>query len=116
MIHEWNRIAREQLNPLVARQAIHTERMTVSRLHLTRGAMVPRHDHPNEQVTFVERGRLRFDFDEGPEIVEAGQILQIAGGRPHAVEALEDSLALDLFSPPREDWIKGDDAYLRGHR
>jgi quercetin dioxygenase-like cupin family protein len=113
MIHDWNRIEREQLNPLLARQAVHTERMTIAHLHLGKGAFVPRHSHANEQVTVLERGRLRFDFDDGPQVVEAGQMLQIAGDRPHAVTALEDSLALDLFSPPRADWISGDDAYLR---
>ncbi|HET8547861.1 MAG TPA: cupin domain-containing protein [Bryobacteraceae bacterium] len=113
MIHDWNYIAREQLNPLIVRQAVHTDRMTVAHLHLTKGAVVPRHSHANEQVTVLERGRLRFEFDDGAEIVEAGQMLQIAGGRAHSVEALEDSLALDLFSPRREDWIRGDDAYLR---
>jgi quercetin dioxygenase-like cupin family protein len=113
MIHDWNRIEREQLNPLVIRQAVHTDRLTIAHLYLTKGAFVPRHSHANEQVTVVERGRLRFDFDDGSETVEAGQMLQIRGDRPHAVTALEDSLALDLFSPPREDWIRGDDAYLR---
>jgi quercetin dioxygenase-like cupin family protein len=87
--------------------------MTIAHLHLTKGAVVPRHSHANEQVTVLERGRLRFVFDDESQIVEAGQMLQIAGDRPHAVEALEDSVALDLFSPPREDWIRGDDAYLR---
>jgi quercetin dioxygenase-like cupin family protein len=47
-------------------------------------------------------------------VVRTGESLQIPGGVPHRVEALEDSVALDLFSPPREDWIRGDDAYLRG--
>jgi quercetin dioxygenase-like cupin family protein len=87
--------------------------MTVAHLYLTKGAIVPRHSHPNEQVTVLERGRLRFEFDDGSRVIEAGQMLQIPGDLPHLVEALEDSLALDLFSPPREDWIRGDDAYLR---
>lgn len=112
-IHDWARIEREQLNPHAVRQVVHTDRMTVAHLHLTRGAVVPRHSHPNEQVTVLERGRLRFEFDHGSTLLEAGQMLQIPGGLPHRVEALEDSLALDLFSPPREDWIRGDDAYLR---
>jgi quercetin dioxygenase-like cupin family protein len=113
MLHDWNRIEREQLNPLVVRQMVHTDLLTISHLHLTKGAVVPRHSHPNEQVTVLERGRLRFDFDDEVQVLEAGQMLQIASDRPHAVTALEDSLALDLFSPPREDWIRGDDAYLR---
>jgi quercetin dioxygenase-like cupin family protein len=112
-IHDWSSIAREQLNPRVARQAVHTERLTVAHLHLTKGAIVPRHSHENEQVTVLERGRLRFEFDDSSRILEAGQMLEIPSGLPHLVEALEDSLALDLFAPPRQDWIRGDDAYLR---
>jgi quercetin dioxygenase-like cupin family protein len=113
IIHDWSSIAREQLNPHVIRQAVHTDRMTIAHLHLTRGAVVPRHQHTNEQVTVLERGRLRFEFDDGSQILEGGQMLQIPSDVPHLVEALEDSLALDLFAPPREDWIRGDDAYLR---
>ena len=113
-IHEWAGIELEQLNPLVARQALHTERMTVAHLHLRKGALVPRHSHPNEQITMLEKGRLRFRFDAEERTLDAGQMMQIPGGLPHSVEALEDSVALDLFAPVREDWIRGDDAYLRG--
>ena len=112
-IHCWDKIEREQLNPLVQRQAIHTERMTMSRLALKAGAMVPRHHHENEQCTMMEAGRLRFIFDDGERIVAAGEVMQIPPHVPHGVEALEDSVALDLFAPRREDWIRGDDAYLR---
>ncbi|MEP7365870.1 MAG: cupin domain-containing protein [Acidobacteriota bacterium] len=112
-IHRWDGIEREQLNPLVQRQAIHTERMTMARLFLKAGALVPRHHHENEQCTVLESGRLRFIFDDGENILEAGQVMQIPPNRPHAVEALTDSVALDLFSPRREDWLSGNDAYLR---
>jgi quercetin dioxygenase-like cupin family protein len=113
-LHRWSEIPVEPLNPLLSRQAIHSDMMTISRLSLKRGAIVPRHSHVNEQVTMLQKGRLRFVFDDGQErIVEAGDALQIASDAPHLVEALEDSEALDLFAPPREDWIRGDDNYLR---
>jgi quercetin dioxygenase-like cupin family protein len=112
-IHRWDSIEREQLNPLVQRQAIHTERMTMARLFLKAGAVVPRHRHENEQCTVMEAGRLRFIFDDGERIVEAGEVMQIPPNVPHAVESLTDSVALDLFSPRREDWLSGNDAYLR---
>ena len=67
----------------------------------------------NEQITTLEKGRLRFIFDDNELIVATGESLQIPSNVPHRVEALEDSVALDLFSPVREDWIRGDDAYLR---
>ncbi len=112
-LHRWNDIPVEQLNPLVARQVVHTQRLTIALLRMKQGAIVPRHQHENEQVTTLEEGRLKFIFDESECILAAGETLEIPSNVPHAVEALEDSLALDLFAPVREDWRRGDDAYLR---
>lgn len=113
-ICNWKQIPVEPMTDLVTRQVLHTDTMTISRLVLKKGAVVPRHSHPNEQVTNVEAGSLRFQFDDAEVVVREGDSLQIPGGAPHAVEALEDAIALDLFSPVRADWISGDDAYLRG--
>lgn len=113
-LHRWNEVPIEQLNPLVTRQVLHCERITISRLTLKRGAVVPRHQHENEQITTIEQGRLRFVFDNSEQLVEAGESLQIPSQAAHRVEAVEDSVALDLFAPVREDWVRGDDAYLRG--
>ena len=112
-LHHWNEIEREQLGPLTARQVVHSERLTIARIYLKKGAVVARHQHENEQVSCVIEGRLRFDFYSEQVVVAAGEAMQIDSGRPHRVEALEDSLALDLFQPVREDWLRGDDAYLR---
>lgn len=113
-MHEWDKIPIEQMNALTSRQVLHCERVTIARIGLRAGAVVARHSHPNEQITMLQHGRLRFLFDDREIIVSAGQTLQIPGGVPHRVEALQDSVAVDLFSPIREDWIRGDDAYLRG--
>ncbi|MCS6953878.1 MAG: cupin domain-containing protein [Bryobacterales bacterium] len=112
-VYRWEEIEKEQMNPRVARQVIHGERMTVARIHLAKGAIVPEHKHPNEQITLLQSGRLRFAIAGEERVVEAGETVQIPPDLPHAVEALEDSVAVDLFSPVREDWIRGDDAYLR---
>lgn len=112
--HRWSEIAREQLNPDCARQVIHTERMTIARLSLRAGAVVPRHSHENEQVSVVEKGKLKFIYDDHEVIVGAGECMQITPHAPHRVEALEDSEVYDLFAPVRADWLRGDDAYLRG--
>jgi quercetin dioxygenase-like cupin family protein len=112
-VHNWNEIPVEQMTDTVTRQVVHTDMMTIARLTLKKGAVVPRHSHPNEQVSNVEAGTLRFIFDDGEMVVHTGESMQIPGGAPHSVEALEDAVALDLFSPAREDWIRGDDAYLR---
>ena len=112
-LHDWRGIERETLNPTLSRQVIHTDNLTIARLKLAKGAIVPVHHHVNEQITMLERGKLMFNMDGKGTLLEAGQVLQIPSNLPHSVEALEDSEALDLFSPVREDWIRGDDAYLR---
>ncbi len=112
-LHDWNLIPREELNPAVARQAIHAGNMTVAKIFLKKGATVPTHSHENEQITMLAEGRLKFIYPESEQIVEAGQVIETAPNLPHKVEALEDSLAIDIFAPRREDWIRGDDAYLR---
>jgi quercetin dioxygenase-like cupin family protein len=118
--YNWATIPREELNEKTVRQAIHTERTTIAKLVLRTGALVAMHHHENEQVTTMESGALRFVFggaETGREIiVRAGDVLQIPPNVPHMVEALEDSMATDVFSPRREDWIRGDDAYLRNPR
>jgi quercetin dioxygenase-like cupin family protein len=111
--YNWTQVKREQLNPLLARQMIHGEKLTIARIHLAKGCIVPEHAHDNEQVSVLERGKLRFRVAGDEVLLEAGDVLHIPSGAPHDVEALEDSLAMDIFSPAREDWRSGDDAYLR---
>jgi quercetin dioxygenase-like cupin family protein len=110
----WSEIPVENMSPVLARQVIHTERMTIARLRLKKGAVVPRHSHNNEQVTLLEEGKLRFYFDDSTQDLAAGEVMKIPPDAPHRVEALEDSLAVDLFAPVRADWVQGEDAYLRG--
>jgi quercetin dioxygenase-like cupin family protein len=111
--YEWNQVEKEQLNPAFARQVIHGETMTVARVYLKKGCLVPEHSHHNEQISMMEQGTLRFVLAGEELILKAGQVLRIPPHVPHSAEALEDSIAVDLFSPIREDWIRGDDAYLR---
>lgn len=111
--HSWDAIEREELSEGIARQVIHSERMTTARIYLAKGSVVPRHSHDNEQLSHVLEGRLRFEFDSGPVEASAGQVVEIPSHVPHRVVALEDSLAMDIFAPLRADWLSGDDAYLR---
>jgi len=112
-LYRWSAIEKEQMNAGIARQVIHTARMTVARIHLSKGGIVPGHQHANEQVTLLEQGRLRFTIEGESVVLEPGCVLHIPSGAFHQVEALEDSVAVDVFTPPREDWIRGEDAYLR---
>ena len=112
--YRWERVPREQPNPLLARQAIHTEHATIARIYLRAGSVVPEHDHASEQLSTLESGALRFVIGGVELVMKAGDMVRIPPNVPHSVEALEDSVAVDLFAPRREDWIRGDDAYLRG--
>jgi quercetin dioxygenase-like cupin family protein len=112
-LYDWDRIEKEQLSPSFARQVIHGETITVARVYLRKGCAVPEHSHHNEQISIMELGSLRFVVAGVEKIVKAGEVLRIPPHVSHSAEALEDSVAMDLFSPIREDWIRGDDAYLR---
>jgi quercetin dioxygenase-like cupin family protein len=110
----WEKIEKEQLNPVITRQMMSGEDATIGRILLSRGAVVPRHSHRSEQFTFILSGALKFTFDDGETVVRSGEILLIPAHVPHAAEALEDTVDFDFFAPRREDWINKDDSYLRG--
>lgn len=109
----WEAVPREQLNPKFRRRVFHGSHITVARLELAEGAIVPVHQHENEQISMVETGSLRFEFPDEHVTVRAGEALRIAPHRPHSVFALEATSVTDIFAPVREDWRRGDDAYLR---
>lgn len=110
----FNSMPVEQLNPLIDRQMVWGERGMLARIILRRGAIVPRHSHENEQITFILEGALRFTMGDGRVVtVRGGELLVIPSNMPHQAEALEDTVDLDVFTPPRADWIAGTDAYLR---
>jgi quercetin dioxygenase-like cupin family protein len=111
--YEWGKVQKEDLNSSLARQVIHTDNMTVARMYLGKGCLVPEHSHHNEQISMIEQGSARFVIAGVERVLKAGELMRIPPNVPHYVEALEDCVALDLFSPRREDWISGDDSYLR---
>jgi quercetin dioxygenase-like cupin family protein len=109
----WEPIAAEQLSPLLQRQFISTQQLTLARFLLKKGCVVPTHQHANEQLALVMEGSLRFIVDGREVVVRAGESLWIPPNSPHSAEALEDTVDIDVFSPPRADWQARDDAYLR---
>ncbi len=113
----WSDVPVETLNPLLSRQFVTGAQAMLSRLNLKKGCLVPRHSHPNEQISWILSGALKFllgDEDAPHEhILRAGEVLVIPGNLPHSAEALEDTVDIDIFSPPRQDWINKDDTYLR---
>ena len=115
--YRWEEMPREALSPLLARRVISGERVMLAHVYLERGAVVPKHAHENEQLTYLLEGSLRFWLGEdGSEVVDlgAGEVLHIPSYLPHRAEALAKTLDVDIFCPPREDWLDGSDSYLRG--
>jgi quercetin dioxygenase-like cupin family protein len=112
----WKDIPREKLNEDISRRLITGENMMISHVYLDKGAVVPKHSHHNEQITYVLEGALKFLLGEKQDtevIVAAGEVLTIPPNLPHSAVALEDTLDVDVFNPPRQDWLDGTDAYLR---
>lgn len=110
----WDKVEIERMNDKITRQMLVGDKTTLARVLLTRGAIVPRHFHVNEQFTMILEGCLKFTFDDGKvTFVRAGEMLYIPPNVPHAAEAIEDTIDIDFFHPRREDWIRKDDAYLR---
>lgn len=110
----WDEEPVEQLSAGIGRRMLNGEAMTLAQITLGAGAVVPEHEHPNEQIATVVSGRVRFVVGGEERVVGPGESVLIPGDVPHRVDVLEDSVVLDAFAPRREDWIRGDDAYLRG--
>jgi quercetin dioxygenase-like cupin family protein len=109
----WNSVPLENLNPLLQRQFVVGQEIMVARVLLKKGCIVPQHSHHNEQLTYVLEGALKFWIDGKEIVVHAGETLCIPSNMPHKAEALEDTVDLDVFAPPRADWINKTDQYLR---
>jgi quercetin dioxygenase-like cupin family protein len=115
--YRWEDLPRETLRPDLARRLITGERIMLAHVYLDKGCVVPKHSHENEQLTYILEGALRFWLgDDESEVVDvaAGEVLHLPSHLPHKAEALEDTVDVDVFCPPRQDWLDGTDAYLRG--
>ena len=110
----WSSIELEDLNPLLQRHFVVGQNVMLARVLLKKGCIVPEHSHHNEQITYVLEGALKFWIDGREIVVNAGEVLTIPPHMPHKAEALAYTIDLDVFNPPRADWIDGTDKYLRG--
>ncbi len=109
----WDKVEVEILNPLLHRQLIVGQEIMLARILLKKGCVVPWHSHVNEQVSSIFEGALKFWIDGKEIVVGPGEVLTIPPNMPHKAEALEDTVAIDVFNPPRADWINKTDSYLR---
>jgi quercetin dioxygenase-like cupin family protein len=109
----WASVELENLNELLQRQFVVGQEIMVARVLLKKGCIVPEHSHMNEQFTYILEGALKFWIDGREIVVNTGEVLTIPANMPHKAEALVDTVDLDIFTPPRADWINKTDRYLR---
>jgi quercetin dioxygenase-like cupin family protein len=114
--YRWDDLPAEPLKGGISRRLISGKGVMIAHVYLKKGDDVPQHSHMNEQITYILQGALQFWL--GPEgdrevTVRAGEVLVIPSNLEHRALALEDTLDVDVFNPPREDWLNGTDAYLR---
>ncbi len=115
----WSELEWEEVVPGIRRRIVNGDGMMMAQVFLDEGAVVPKHQHVNEQFTYILEGALHFwlgDDLEREVVVRAGEVLHIPANVPHKAEAIEDTLDLDVFHPPRADWLDGTDTYFRADR
>ena len=110
----WQNLPVEQMNSLLERQFVSGEKSMIARVFLKKGCTVPEHSHSNEQIAYVESGALQFTIGGKDTVLRAGEVLLIPPDLPHSATALEDTVDIDFFAPPRQDWLSREDGYLRG--
>ncbi len=109
----WDSVKHEKLSDTISRQMVFGEKAMVAKIFLKKGAVVPAHRHESEQLTWIISGALEFTIGGSKLTVGANEVLKIPSMVEHAAVALEDTYDVDIFCPIRQDWIKGDDSYLR---
>lgn len=114
--YRWDDIPAEPLKGTITRKFISSDRLMIAHVALKKGDDVPSHSHENEQMTYLLSGAMEFWIGAKEEqnlILRAGEVLVIPSLVVHRALALEDTLDVDVFNPPRQDWLQGTDAYLR---
>jgi quercetin dioxygenase-like cupin family protein len=112
----WDEVPRERLTPTMERQVLWGEQVTMARFHLGQGTHIALHKHESEQFTTVLAGTLKLDVAGREVVVRPGETLLIPAWVEHEAWAMEDTVVLDVFSPPRADWRAGEQAYLQGKK
>lgn len=110
---DFDEMSGEKLSDKISRTYVYGQNAMLARFIFKKGAVVPKHEHPNEQITYILKGSVKVTTKDKTYIVKAGQVLVIPPNTFHEFEALEDTIDIDVFSPPRQDWINGTDTYLQ---
>jgi quercetin dioxygenase-like cupin family protein len=114
--YRWEDMPREKVTDMLERRLITGDRTMLAQIFLKKGCIVPKHSHENEQITYIHEGALKFTLGENQDrelTVSAGEVLHLPSNLPHRADALEDTVNIDVFTPPRQDWLDKTDDYLR---
>ena len=112
--YKWDDLPEEQLSELLSRKIISGDRTMIAHIFLKKGCVVPAHSHDNEQMTYIINGALLFTINGREILLKTGEVMHIPSNVVHGAVAVEDTLDMDVFCPPRQDWLDKTDAYLRG--
>ena len=104
-LHRWDEIALDKVTELMSQKIVSGAHQMLAQTYLKQGALVPMHAHPSEQMTYVRQGALRFRVEDEEIVVREGEVLHIPANARHQAEALDDTFQLDIYSPPRQDWL-----------
>lgn len=109
----WDAERKERMNDLLTRQFVSGEMATLARLEGPRGCKIVEHSHPNEEFTWINQGVVQFTVDGREILVRQGEVVIVPANVRHALTVLEDAVFTCFFAPAREDWLRGEDRYLR---
>jgi quercetin dioxygenase-like cupin family protein len=112
-LYQLDIISKEKLSDKITRQYIMGTQSMLVKWTLQKGAVIPLHFHPNEQITWITKGSVKV-LSQGKEfIVKSGDVLIIPPNVPHEFHALEDTIDIDFFTPVREDWLNNSASYIK---
>jgi len=111
-VEKWSEVPMEDLGGGFTRQVILGDRMMMCRNEIRGGASFGSHHH-EELIQYVLKGKIKFTSGGESRIVSAGEIIIVPEGVEHAIDVLEDSLVVDVFSPPKTDYLQKKESYLK---
>lgn len=109
----WETVPEERINDYITRKMVTGDRMMLVRWRMKKGGVVPAHKHPNEQVVYMLSGAMDFRVGDKRFVCKPGDVVVIPGDVEHEGSFPEDTDVIDVFSPPREDFLKKTESYLR---
>lgn len=111
--YQLDKVPKENISDKITRQYVMGSQSMMVKWTLKKGALIPLHFHPNEQITWITKGAVKVLSQNKEFILKAGDIMIFPPYVPHQFLALADTIDIDFFTPIREDWLSGKDTYLQ---